>query len=331
MGNSSGSVDSLVGSTATKIEKHGDSALHVDDSKLPAAKDLLQKDWEDAQKHGPGFMRAVNEKMQSDTASWGSNSIKVDLDKNVIEITPSSFDFYEKRSSVKVTGGADPKDQLFKGTGFEPADAADKLFYLNYKSPHGAYYNPLRPVGLGELNPGQSTDGFIANNGGKIDQRTAKSIKNADGSTTHTYEGQVGGGMYKEMAGLLKSWGENNLPGDVTTSFKAKETVGADGKTLESMEIHYDKPKTFMMNAQNGINERGIECDGVTDIVGNRRSDGDYQAQINLSGGERMYCQIDKSGHVVSTQTFPSERDRQSNKDPNFWWNKPNPEWWEKR
>lgn len=336
MGNKydSPSVDSDVAQVAKSIQSHARDALHRDGEEQITAQNALQEEWQQAQQHGAGFVRAVAQQIQKDNSGIGSMNVRIDVDAGSLSFAPSAFDFSEKQSSVKANLRNTTKAtaEIFGGTAFNGSDVNDKVHYLNrVNREHAPYYNPLRPAGIGELNPGAETDGCISSNGGKVDRRSSKTIHNEDGSTTYLYEGRTGAGTYEQMNELRESWGlDPKTSNDAASPFRASETIAADGKTLLSMNIRYDKPKTLMIDAQNGINQRGITCDAVSEIIGKRRSDGDYQAQIQMADGSRMYCLTNESGRVVMTQTFPPAEYRKSNTDPSFWWNKEHSDFWEK-
>ncbi|HEY9871054.1 MAG TPA: hypothetical protein V6D08_17950, partial [Candidatus Obscuribacterales bacterium] len=189
----------------------------------------------------------------------------------------------EDGTKYRAETAADGSVKSFKEvTGQTQTDTAgDKSANVGSFSPSDGQYNPVRPQGLGELNPGQASSG--EKNG--IDWRESRAENNPDGSTTYRYSGEL------EDSGLMPwNWGDTN--------FEASETVDKDGNLVES-HVSYDSAVDQQYVGPNG---EKVAIEDVKKVDTTRDKDGNYVTKVTDDDGKVHTFVTNSKGKVVSYQ-----------------------------
>src|SRR5262249_30562140 len=147
-------------------------------------------------------------------------------------------------------------------------------------SPADGQYNPVRPQGIGEWNPGEA-------HGEKsgIDNRNSKAETNPDGSTTYRYTGEL-----EDSGWLPWNWGDTN--------FTASETLDNNGNMVNShVEYNSSVDQKYV-----GPNGEAVSIDGVKKVDTKRDQNGNYLTEVTNDSGKVYKFTTDANGKVVGLQ-----------------------------
>ncbi len=160
-----------------------------------------------------------------------------------------------------------------------PGDASKAGNKGNF-SPSDGHYNPVRPQGIGEWNPGQAGGDKAG-----IDNRESKAETNPDGSTTYRYDGEI------EDSGLMPwNWGDSN--------FKAEETVDKQGNIVGS-KVEYNSAVDQKYVGPNG---EAVPIEDVKSVTTKRDQSGNYVTEVKDDDGKVWKFTTDPSGKVTGLQ-----------------------------
>lgn len=145
----------------------------------------------------------------------------------------------------------------------------------SFKAVDGVF-NPVRPMGIGELRPGQAE----GDEGKGVDWRTSRAVRNEDGSTTYNYTGEIEDSWFLGIGG--------------DTNYTAEETVDHNGQLTRS-KVEYGSTKDLSFLGPRG---QKVSISNVKNVETNRTGN-NYETKVMDSDGKTYIFVTAADGTVL--------------------------------